>query len=403
MINEMLGGGAKNTPSSTSIDPQLSEFRNRLFDQGYDILDQDYQAYTGPRFADEASETRGYYNRVKQNLGMGDQTYQGAVDRTQQITGMGGPQLQYDSYLQGPQVSQYMNPYMQQVANPAMQSARDELQRNLAGISGSAAMQSGGGWNEAEALERGTARAQGSRQIGDLQANLLYRGYQDASQRQSQDRSRSDQFQFKGAGYDLESRGLGLRGAAQQSNLMDQYRAARAGDAMSMGRIGAMKEGRQQQDRDFAYQQFQEEQNHPYKQMAALQGLLNAPTGQDTETTVQDNSGTQLAGSLAMAAAMFFSDKKLKKNVRSARPRATTKQVDSFLNNLSAVRYEYANPSHGTGRRLGVLAQDMERSTLGREAVVETPAGKMIDIGKGLGIALAAQARLNEKLGAKRA
>ena len=172
---------------------------------------------------------------------------------------------------------------------------------------------------------------------------------------------------------------------------------------MSMGRIGAMKEGRQQQDRDFAYQQFQEEQNHPYKQMAALQGLLNAPTGQDTETTVQDNSGTQLAGSLAMAAAMFFSDKKLKKNVRSARPRATTKQVDSFLNNLSAVRYEYANPSHGTGRRLGVLAQDMERSTLGREAVVETPAGKMIDIGKGLGIALAAQARLNEKLGAKRA
>ena len=92
-----------------------------------------------------------------------------------------------------------------------------------------------------------------------------------------------------------------------------------------------------------------------------------------------------------------FSDRKLKKKVRSAKPRASAKEIDQLLKNLKAYNYEYKNSKYGSGRRLGVMAQDLEKTRLGKKIVVDTPVGKAIDIGKGLGLAFATQAHLNKR------
>ena len=108
-------------------------------------------------------------------------------------------------------------------------------------------------------------------------------------------------------------------------------------------------------------------------------------------------------GAAAGAVSGFFSDRDLKKKVRTAKPKATREDVGKLLNTLKAYNYEYKNSKYGEGRRMGIMAQDLEKTALGKRAVVDTPEGKMIDMGKGLGIALAAQAHLNKQTKYKRA
>ena len=111
-------------------------------------------------------------------------------------------------------------------------------------------------------------------------------------------------------------------------------------------------------------------------------------------------AGFQVAGpwgALAGGIMGGLSDRKLKKKVRPAKPRATAKEIDQLLKNLKAYNYEYKNSKYGSGRRLGVMAQDLEKTRLGKKIVIDTPVGKAIDVFKGLGLALATQAHLNKK------
>ena len=108
-------------------------------------------------------------------------------------------------------------------------------------------------------------------------------------------------------------------------------------------------------------------------------------------------------GAAAGAIGGLMSDRKLKKKVRTAKPKATREDVGKLLKTLKAYNYEYKNDKYGEGRRMGIMVQDLEKTDLGKKAVVDTPEGKMIDMGKGLGIALAAQAHLNKQTQNKRA
>lgn len=97
----------------------------------------------------------------------------------------------------------------------------------------------------------------------------------------------------------------------------------------------------------------------------------------------------------AAMAAMAFSDERLKTGIRDGR-----KDADDFVKGLKAYRYKYkGNGDYGPeGEHLGIMAQDLERTKLGRQAVVDTPRGKAVD-GARLATQLAAvTARLGERL-----
>lgn len=77
------------------------------------------------------------------------------------------------------------------------------------------------------------------------------------------------------------------------------------------------------------------------------------------------------------------------------------KEVNSFLDELEALKYEYKDPSApgaAPGERVGITAQDLEKSSLGSKLVQETSQGKMVDTVQGFGTVLAAQAELNRRL-----
>ena len=87
------------------------------------------------------------------------------------------------------------------------------------------------------------------------------------------------------------------------------------------------------------------------------------------------------------------SDKNAKKDIKPA-----GKDVDKFLEALQAKSFRYKDPSVGEGDWTGIMAQDAEKSKMGKGIVTEGMDGKQIDMKRGLSAVLAGQARLNERL-----
>ena len=109
-----------------------------------------------------------------------------------------------------------------------------------------------------------------------------------------------------------------------------------------------------------------------------------------------------LAQTFAPMAIAAFSDKTLKKNIRSAKDKdlMNPKQIDGFLIAFTQNNTTTKSKKHGKGKQVGIMAQDVEKTQLGKQMVEDTPEGKQINAAKGLGLVMASQARLNERLNA---
>lgn len=88
------------------------------------------------------------------------------------------------------------------------------------------------------------------------------------------------------------------------------------------------------------------------------------------------------------------SDRNLKEDIQE-----DPASVKKFLDQVHPYEYEYKEPDKfGEGKHLGPMAQDLEKSDLGKRMVMDTPEGKMVDYGKGLSTMMASIAYLNEEL-----
>lgn len=93
-----------------------------------------------------------------------------------------------------------------------------------------------------------------------------------------------------------------------------------------------------------------------------------------------------------------YSDENLKENIDY-----NPKDVQSFLDRLKPAAYDYKDevkndPKASKDRQLGVMAQDLEKSKLGKEAVSEGEAGKVVDYKDLEPKMLASLAALNQRL-----
>jgi len=102
-----------------------------------------------------------------------------------------------------------------------------------------------------------------------------------------------------------------------------------------------------------------------------------------------------MAGQAATAYATQGSDERTKKKVRHA------KDLDSMLERLKPYEYEYKEPDHplrGRGSHVGVMAQDLEKSKLGKPMVKDSPIGKVVNYGQHASTMMAAIARVHERV-----
>lgn len=103
------------------------------------------------------------------------------------------------------------------------------------------------------------------------------------------------------------------------------------------------------------------------------------------------DSATGMIGGGMSAAAM--SDENVKEDIAPA-----DEDLYAFLDTLEPHSYFYKNEEHGKGKRVSVMAQELEETEMGDAFVFETEDGKAVDYGKGLGTMLAATAALHRRL-----
>lgn len=115
-------------------------------------------------------------------------------------------------------------------------------------------------------------------------------------------------------------------------------------------------------------------------------GLGNANA---SANIAQANRQSSLIGQGAGAAALAFSDERLKKNLVPV----SKSDLDELRKELKAFHFEYKDEMHGEGRWIGIKAQDLEKTKLGKSIVIENEKGeKMIDVAKVMSVFLATMA-----------
>lgn len=126
-------------------------------------------------------------------------------------------------------------------------------------------------------------------------------------------------------------------------------------------------------------------------------GLLAQQTAAAHGVSIQNNAqSAQTAGAIMSAlgtAAAAMSDERVKTDIEPGE-----KKLGQFLSEIGTHSYKYKDKKHGAGEYVSPMAQELERTELGKHMVIETPEGKAVDYGKGLGAMLASLSMLNKKV-----
>jgi hypothetical protein len=222
------GGGGGQSVTTQEIPGELKPLASAYTAKAMGLSSQPFQAYTGQRFADLNGTQQSGLGMIEQRAQDGSSIVNTAEGNLAQMMG-GGP-----------------NPYLDAMVSKAQASALGAGQQ--------AGVRSGSFGNS------GIAEAT-AKQVGDIATNMYGQAYEsDAARR-------------------LQAIGMapGLNQAGYQ-------------DAQQLLQAGQIRQDQEQQGLDFGYQTFQEEQNKPYKDLAAMAGVFNSNLG-GTSTTQQSGGG----------------------------------------------------------------------------------------------------------------
>lgn len=180
----------------------------------------------------------------------------------------------------------------------------------------------------------------------------------------------------------LANQAMGAKGQQFQNQLagVGSAREAQKSDATAEAQRNQLM---LQRERDIASQQQQQvESQHKYE----------APTlGQAFGAGIM-GAARKLPEQGSQAGIMALSDYRAKTNINYA-----DADIEELLTHITPYIYEYKNPKHGEHRYISPMAQDLEKSKIGRGLVVETPEGKMVDYARMSGVLMATFAYLQKR------
>jgi hypothetical protein len=116
---------------------------------------------------------------------------------------------------------------------------------------------------------------------------------------------------------------------------------------------------------------------------------LRRSQAQEDKTAAAVGTGVQMAGSV-----MMMSDARQKTDIEPG-----DAKLRNLLDTIEPYAYEYKDtslPGTSPGKHVSVMAQDLERSEIGKRAVVERDGNKMVDYAKLIPASVAAVSMLNK-------
>jgi hypothetical protein len=228
-----MGGGGGGGPASTTtqnIPEELRPLATKYAQDAINLSNTGYTPFQGQRFADLNSTQQAGIGAIQDRALQGSQTIDNAEGQLNNIIAGGNT-----------------NPYLDQMVGKAQDSVRSQFNTGAvnSGSFGNSGLQ--------EQFQQG---------LGDVATQMYGQAY-------DQDRSRQMQ-------------GIGM---AQQ---FGNQAYTDAGQLLNAGQI---QQDQAQQQADFGYQQFQDQQNDPYKKLAAMSGVFQSAPGQSSTTTNPASGG----------------------------------------------------------------------------------------------------------------
>lgn len=311
------GGGqpTDQTVTQTNLPKYAEPYVQRLFKRAESESQRAYEPYESPRLAG-VDPTLEQGRTVAEGVGPGitglsdaQQATQGAMQGSGGIAAMGPSQFNQFGFSPAGQytaanVSQYMDPYMQNVVDVEKSRAQLDFDRAQAGRDAQA-VQAGAFGGGRQAVTDALAQEELSRNMGEIQARGLSEAYGQGAQLFEADRAARMGVEQAQAGElgrvegarDASRLGfgqLGLEGYGQQGQLAGELaklggaeRQAELEYADILQQIGGDRMGEEQQELDLAYQDFLRQQIYPQEQLQFFSDILRGNIRGGTTTTQQ--------------------------------------------------------------------------------------------------------------------
>ena len=279
------GGSPPPPPPATSTVTQQATNPDELKPFVTDVLEkaqaiqerreeEGYIPFSGPRIAQFAPEQTQAFEQIKGLVGQGQQYFDPAARLT--ASSAFAPT--------GPQVGQFMNPYIQNVVDIQQREARRaaDIDRQQLGAQAVGAGAFGG---SRQAILEAEQSRNLQQQLGDIQARGLAAAYEDAQTRLQQQRERE-----RLAGAQFASLGQAVPGQA--------FRELSALEA-----IGAQRQQQAQQALDIAQQEYEIARTFPERTLQDYQSIIRGYAAPIPASTVQRSQVTKPAPSFLQQAA----------------------------------------------------------------------------------------------------
>jgi len=223
------------------------------------------------------------------------------------------------------------------------------------------------------------------------------------------------------SGFEANKANMARRGIASGGAEIAQNAALQQNLGNAMGRLAGEQSGQEAQI--LADQGMQAQQ----RRMAATQALSDIAQGKQAQdisklgmasnmwNAMQGRKANRFMGQQAMlgqalgggmagigyGAMAAMSDENVKTGIKEQK-NYSTKMVSEFMEPLKSYNYKYKDSKYsgdmGDKTYSSVMAQDLEKSKLGRQMVIDTPEGKMVDYAKGIAPIMSSIAELNQRL-----
>lgn len=267
----MSGGGSKQPTEQTvtqqTIPKELMPYATQLMGRAQSLTDinqNPYVSYEGQRTAGlNPLQQQGFMGAS--NLGVAGQIGQGSA--LAMMGGLGG--LNPGQFGQA-EADQYMSPYIQNVLNVQKQNAARDYARQLPGL-GAGASRVGGFGGTRSALMQSEAQRNLMNQMQGIDAQGMQSAFTNAQQQYNADQARRMQ------GY-----GQALQGAGILGQLGQQQFGQQAQSAEMQQRAGESLRGIEQERLSNQYQDFIDQQNYPYQQLAFMSDILRGVPTSDS-------------------------------------------------------------------------------------------------------------------------
>jgi hypothetical protein len=310
--------------TNTSIPDYAKPFVQNMLGQTQaltDINQNPYQSYEGQRVAQWTPMQQQSFEGAEM---MGPSSYINSAANATKLAGTNAYNANYSynpfatqSITSGNNVQSYMNPYMQNVVD--VQKREAQRQSGIQGTQQQAqAAQAGAFGGGRDAVMRAERERNLGTQMNDIQAQGSNAAYQQAQQqfnteqqaRQAAAQLNAQQAQF-GAGFGLQGLNTALQAANTLGTLGQNEYQQNMGINQLQNQYGLQQQNQVQKVLDTGYQDFQNYQNYPYKQLGYMSDMLRGLPLAGTQSKSVYEQGpsllTQAAGvaGIAKGAGMF--------------------------------------------------------------------------------------------------